>query len=357
MKLAPKDVESSLPSTEFDSGSRLTYLIDQSVAMLKRAIEVGGLDHWIVMFSGGKDSTVALALALRAAEETGKVKRIDVILGDTKVEIPLLKDHATSFLAGLPALEERSRTTLKTHVTTPSDDRSFWVYIIGRGYPPPHRSFRWCTTKLKIEPAEKIIRREMTHGRTAILTGVRFGESDARDRRLNLSCSRGGECGHGMWVQSSPRLGAVYLGPIIAWKECDIWDFLNYVAPSWGYSTESLNEIYKGPQTRFGCWTCTVVKQDRAMAKLTQREEYSTYAELRDLRDWLQVFGKEKENRVLRENGVVGRLTLAARAEILKRVLEAQERSGHNLIEASEVALIREIWADPARGDSYLTAR
>ena len=35
-------------------------------------------------------------------------------------------------------------------------EESFWVNIIGRGYPPPNRTFRWCTQRMKIDPVSDL---------------------------------------------------------------------------------------------------------------------------------------------------------------------------------------------------------
>jgi hypothetical protein len=44
------------------------------------------------------------------------------------------------------------------HKLTPEIEDSFWVNLIGKGYPAPRLKFRWCTERLKIKPSNKFIR-------------------------------------------------------------------------------------------------------------------------------------------------------------------------------------------------------
>jgi DNA sulfur modification protein DndC len=348
MKIPSAELLKGLVSSEDHVGSRLNLRVAESGNGLITACKESGLDHWIVMYSGGKDSTAALLIALEAAKVCD-VKEFHIVFGDTNVEIPTLAEHAERFLASLPS----QKFPLFKHTVSPADDETFWVLTVGKGYPPPHQRFRWCTSKLKIKPAEVIIKSVAAPNKTAIITGVRFGESDVRDHRLKLSCSRGGECGQGLWFERAPRIGAVYLGPIVAWRECDVWDYLEFVAPTLGYDTSKLKPLYLGPKTRFGCWTCTVVKQDKTMQKIVNAQPESGLQHLLELRNWLQEFGKQKDNRVLRGNGVAGRLSLSARKQIFDRVKEAESASGRTIMSSKEIEKINLAWKDSRYGDSY----
>lgn len=324
--------------------------LEESLRGLIYAAKVRELRHWIIMFSGGKDSTTALILALEAAKRCGLVERIDIVYGDTGTEIPTLREHALEFLSQL----DSEQLPIHVHVVNPQHQESFWVLVIGKGYPPPRQHFRWCTSKLKIKPAEKVLGNIPRNAKTAIITGVRFGESDVRDGRLKLSCSRGGECGQGMWYERTDRLNAYYLGPILAWRECSVWDFLDFVAPDWGYKTSALRPMYLGSNTRFGCWTCTVVNHDRTMKKIVETDEGKKYRPLYDFRNWLSEYTKQEKTRVKRANGISGRLTLASRRKILKELKNAEKALGSPLLTKEDIAAIRALWKDPKYGDAYL---
>jgi len=311
-----------------------------------------GLDHWILTFSGGKDSTTTVVLALETAlREELPVDRIDVVYSDTLVEIPVIQYFALGFLKFLAGLDRLRSLPLHFHVVRPELGKRFWVCVLGKGYPPPHQRFRWCTKRLKIEPVEAHLRNVIHPNRTLILTGVRFGESSERDRRLYESCRRGGECGQGAWFQYSRRLQVAYLAPIAFWKACDVWDFLNLYAPKWGYPTHFLeSEVYNGRETRFGCWMCTVVKQDKVMQRITALPQWAHLRPLLEFRERVLRLTSSEESRYVRPDGKRGRLSLETRKQLLKELLQLQGKIGIQLIDEEEIELIRELWSDPAYG-------
>jgi DNA sulfur modification protein DndC len=332
-----------LVSLQVDSERRLEGMIQTSQrgieAMLNR-----GYRRWYVMYSGGKDSTAALVLTLEALKDTDA--SVEVLYCDTQLEIPTLYQFAQEFLGFL------ATQGVKTTVLTPAPEESFWVQVIGKGYPMPHNGFRWCTARLKVRPVErymKTLARQESQG--LVVTGVRFGESDARDLRLNLSCSRGGECGQGVWFEESERLGLGYFSPILIWRECDVWDFLSFVAPDWGYPTAGLNTVYQGRETRFGCWTCSVVSQDRTMQKIVAVQP--EWRPLLEFRNWLVAFTRDPANRVYKRDGSPGRLTMVARKTVLMRLRELEEQLGLHLLSASEYNLITELWDSGQYPDHY----
>jgi len=337
------------PDLPEDISSRLERSIQHAYASFDQLID-RGIDHWMLMYSGGKDSTTTLLLALEyALEHPKRVRQIEVVFSDTQVEIPTLHLYASDFLRQL----ESHPAHPIIHTVKPPVEKTFWTLMIGRGYPAPHQKFRWCTDKLKIQPAEVIIKNLPAEGNLAIITGVRFGESDVRDKRMNLSCSRGGECGQGMWFNHSARLNALYAAPIASWRECDVWDYVNYVGPSLGYPTAELQDIYQGHNTRFGCWTCTVVKQDKTMRKITERPEGKQYSPMFEFRNWLLEYSMDHKNRMLRPNGIPGRLSLEARDKIYKRLLQVEKDTGIQILSNEEAIEINKCWDNPRYKDPY----
>jgi DNA sulfur modification protein DndC len=324
-------------------------LARQSKEALIKVVE-DGYDHWILTFSGGKDSTSTAIIALEAALEfNNSVRRIDFIYADTTVEIPSIHQYALSFLNSLEKNPRLKPLNLNCHVVLPPIEERFWVKIIGNGYPPPHQKFRWCTRRLKIEPAEKHLKDFIEPNKSVIITGVRFGESQDRDRRLNQACSRGGECGQGLWYQYSNRLKAAYLAPIVDWSNCDVWDFLSFIAPTIGYPTQELFEIYNGHDTRFGCWTCTVVKQDKAMERTVSQEKWSHLQPLAEFRNYMWSYTRNSHTRLLRDNGQPGKLRLRTRKVLLSRLLKIQAETRIHIISKNELAKIKRLWEKEAR--------
>jgi len=223
-------------------------------------------------------------------------------------------------------------------------EERFWVKTLGYGYPPPHQMFRWCTRRLKIEPVEQRLKKYFKKDRTAIMTGVRYGESRSRDERLNSSCSRGGECGQGVWFQHSEKLGVGYLAPIINWKSCEVWDFLAGFAPSLGYPVKDIEQIYNGHETRFGCWMCTVVKQDKAMERTIAQDKWSHLQPMADYRNYLWDITRNPNVRLLRKDGSVGKVRKNTRRHLLNELLKVQIKVGFELISPAEIKVIEKIW-------------
>ncbi len=331
-----------------DDGNRLQLRMDESVRVLASVVE-RGFDHWILTFSGGKDSTTTVILALETLLQEGlPVNRVDIVYSDTLIEIPVIQRYAVEFLKFLADFERLQPLPLYFHVVRPALEDRFWVCLLGKGYPPPHQRFRWCTKRLKIKPVEDALKAYTQPNRTVILTGVRFGESLDRDRRLSYSCRRGGECGQGAWFQYSARLQAAYMAPIAYWRECDVWDFINYIAPGWGYPTHVLErEVYNGRETRFGCWMCTVVRQDKAMEKITSRPEWAHLRPLLEFRKRVLHQVSLYNARYPRPNGKPGRLSLETRKQILSELLQLQEDLDMVLIDQEEIECIKALWSDP----------
>jgi DNA sulfur modification protein DndC len=320
------------PPPSLDLGEALTGAERSLEAALAQ-----GAETFVLTYSGGKDSTATVVLTLEWWKRRGKPVEVHVVYADTGLEIPTLHAQALGFLEAVKSLHPE----VGIHIAKPRPEESFWVQLIGKGYPPPHNRFRWCTKRLKIAPMDRLV--QSLPGKKAILTGVRFGESDARDSRLLLSCSRGGECGQGVMFEEAKRLNALYVAPIAFWRECFVWDYLNFEAPLFGYPTKALEEIYGGRDTRFGCWTCTVVRRDKAMARALE----NGHAHLRPLyefREWLWSWTRDPKTRVKRKDGNPGRLTLEARREVYRRLKEVEERVGVKLMTPEEEALIRGFW-------------
>src|SRR5262249_14211412 len=125
-----------------------------------REIYLSDSRPWVVGFSGGKDSTCALQLVWSALAELPPEQRqkpIYVISSDTLVETPVIVRYIDVTLERIHAAAQAQRLPIKTEKVTPNIERSFWVNLIGRGYPAPSRHFRWCTERLKIEPADAFI--------------------------------------------------------------------------------------------------------------------------------------------------------------------------------------------------------
>lgn len=189
-------------NTLFDA-ERMTYqeTIDTSIASLNAYATK--YPHWLLAYSGGKDSSATVSF-VQWAINNGHVPRpqtLNVIYCDTGMELPPL--HATA----MKLLDQLKADGWNVKIAAPELDRRFWVYMLGRGVPPPKQGMRWCTARLKAEPMAAAVKEleSALGGKVLSITGVRQGESAARDNRIAISCSKnGGECGQG-WFQKASR--------------------------------------------------------------------------------------------------------------------------------------------------------
>src|SRR6202521_2134339 len=126
-----------------------------------RELYLGDAVPWVVGYSGGKDSSAILQMvwnAVRALPPEKRQKPIHVITTDTLVEQPLVAAWVDRSQARMREAATAQSLPITTHKLTPETEDSFWVNLIGKGYPAPRQKFRWCTERLKIKPSNKFIR-------------------------------------------------------------------------------------------------------------------------------------------------------------------------------------------------------
>ena len=143
---------------------------------------------WIIGFSGGKDSTMLLQVVWRALMKIPAELRnrdIYVVCNDTLVENPRIVAFINRTLTGLQKAATEQGMPISVHRTTPRLEDTFWVNLLGRGYPAPTNSFRWCTERLKINPTTRFIQEKISEsGEAIILLGTRSDESQSRARSM-----------------------------------------------------------------------------------------------------------------------------------------------------------------------------
>lgn len=337
---------------------------------------------WVIGYSGGKDSTCALQLiwsAVRALPEDERNKPIFVLSSDTLVETPVIVNYIDDTLAAINAAAADQNMPIIAQKVVPEISDSFWVNLIGRGYPAPSKRFRWCTERLKIDPANAFIKNRVAeHGEVVMVLGVRSAESATRAQVMSLHKIDGTALS-----RHSTLPGAFVFTPIEAFGVDDVWAFLLQNSSPWGSDNRNLLAMYRNAQagecplvvdtqtescgnSRFGCWVCTVVTKDKAMeAMIDNGEEW--LEPLLDLRDELAETQNPDRKREFRdfkrrngsvtfvgdsEKSIPGPYLFAYRKELLRKVLEAQEQVNAKappgektvLIQVEELREIRRIW-------------
>ncbi len=326
---------------------------------------------WLVGFSGGKDSTLVAALvfdAILSLPPGQRTKPVTVLCTDTRVEIPAIAEGVESTLERMRRCSEREGLNIEAHLLKPPPEQSFWVNIIGRGYPPPNRSFRWCTQRLKIDPVTSFVQKRLGggHWSEAILhLGARRAESSTRAQTMAGREKRNG-------LNRHPDLPRVWVSnPIEFLTTEQVWAYLLQKPNPWGGDNRPLYKLYASAangecpiqidtstpscgHSRFGCWTCTVVDRDKAseglLAAGDERMEH-----LIEFRETLRLYqdpanGKRDPKRKNGTDGP-GPLTIEARRELLAILLRLQEQVGFPLISDDELFLIQQFWRSARRPD------
>jgi DNA sulfur modification protein DndC len=160
---------------------------------------LGDQRPWIVGFSGGKDSTALLQLVFQALTELPRerlTKSVHVVSNDTRVEIPQVSAMVVESLAKIDTAAQELALPIKVAQTRPDIEDTFFVNLIGRGYPSPNSHFRWCTERMKIDPTSRYIKEVVDkHGEVIILLGARKAESGTRLKRSKAVQSKAQLCG------------------------------------------------------------------------------------------------------------------------------------------------------------------
>lgn len=325
---------------------------------------------WVVGYSGGKDSSAVLQLiwlTLESLDPHERSKPVYVISTDTLVENPIVASWVNNSLAKMADAAKHAGLPITSHRLTPEIGNSFWVNLIGRGYPAPRPRFRWCTERLKINPSNKFIGDVVrANGEAIVVLGTRKAESAARAHVMNRLEAKQ------VRAKLSPNTtlpNAYVYSPIADWSNDDVWTFLMQRRNPWGHNNKDLLTLYQGASadgecplvidsttpscgdSRFGCWVCTLVDQDRSMQAMIQndvdKEWMQPLLELRNaldlpddrhLRDFRRMGGQVQlfNNELIR-----GPYTQASREEWLRRLLTAQEHvRRHGPKEVGEIELI-----------------
>ena len=330
---------------------------------------------WIVTFSGGKDSTLVAHLvfeSLLALPPSLRKRQVYFVSNDTLVESPLVVEHMRAMLGKILRAAQICKLPVGGEITTPKIGETFWVLLIGKGYPSPNRSMRWCTDRLKIQPTSQfILDKAAENGAAVIVLGVRKDESATRKASIN---SHRNLEGSNLTPHGSLANAFVYR-PIVDLSTDDVWEFLAANNPPWGGTHNGLIKLYREAaggecpivlsqeeapgcgtnSSRFGCWTCTVVHKDKSLQGFIDVGK-TEFQPLLEFRDWLVEIRNQPEYRqVERRNGTVtiksgkhipGPFTVPARQMILERLLAVQAAYGKQLISQEEIDLIKRIWAE-----------
>jgi len=375
--------------------------IEDSINTIKNEIKELYLSDslpWIIGYSGGKDSTACVQLVWDAIaeldEEQRLKKKIHVISTDTLVENPAVAMWVEVSLKKMELAAREQKMPIYPKRLVPELQDRFWVNLIGKGYPAPRPMFRWCTSRLKINPSNNFITTIAAENGEAILVlGTRKAESSARKKVME---NHEGSTRDLLSRNGDPKLDRVWIyPPIVDWSNDDVWEYLVTYKNPWGFANKQLLDMYRGAtadnecplvvdsstpscgDSRFGCFVCTLVEKDKSMQAMIQNNADKKWmAPLSEFRNKYLDF-KNNENPGQNDfakrdfRRMDGRLTLmddkdtggkklvhgpylqSYREEMLHALLAAQEKvrssgasgtENYQLITEEELEEIRRIW-------------
>ena len=384
----------------------VSELVAEIEKLSKEIKELYCLDDipWVLGYSGGKDSTSVVQLIWYAIAELPpekRTKKIYVITTDTLVENPIVSTWVRQSLKQMKSAAIEQKLPIEPYMLYPEVKDTFWVNLMGKGYPAPRHGFRWCTERLKILPSNRFVRDMVRiNGEVILILGTRKAESIKRavsmekheigrmsDRLNNNSSSI-----KSLLYQSPSLPNSLIYSPIEDWRTDEVWIYLNQWANPWENSNKDLFTMYRGAtadnecplvvdtstpscgSSRFGCWVCTMVSQDKSMEAMIQNDEEKEWMQPlldirneldikndRDKRDFRRIYGRvELFERNMGDDTtsvepIPGPYTKFWREHWLRRVLEAQthirktaplEMRDITLITPEELSEIRRIWLE-----------
>ena len=174
------------------------------------------LDQTIVMFSGGKDSLVAMDIATQAG-----VKQAVYI--DSDIEYTISRRYVR---------EMRKRYNIE--FVQPEND--FFEFC--KRLSPPSKRLKWCCKVIKLSFMMKYA---MEHNKLYHITGLRAAESSRRASYTDIVTDP--------FLFSNPRYRFHQVNPVLSWTDQEIWDYIQeHDLPP--------NPLYSMGSERVGCWCC-----------------------------------------------------------------------------------------------------
>lgn len=312
-----------------------------------REVYAGDLRPWILGYSGGKDSTCMVQLvwdALAQLPPDKLFKKIFVISSDTLVESPAVVSQITRTLEMMEQAAKKTHLPVSTNLVRPKTEDTFWVCLLGKGFPAPTNMFRWCTERLKIRNADRFIQEKASeHGEAVVVLGTRKDESTSRQQLMNMYEIEGSRLSrHSKFAQTY-----VYT-PLRDFTEKDVWKYLLARPSPWGSNNRDLAAMYRDASasecplvvdtstpscgnSRFGCWTCTVVDKDDSLSHTIDsgQEWMLPMLELREELKETQGPARRREVRLLkRRNGQMKLIDEARKESFDRKIREANAAAG-----------------------------
>ncbi|HDK27922.1 MAG TPA: DNA phosphorothioation system sulfurtransferase DndC [Candidatus Atribacteria bacterium] len=315
---------------------------------------------WVVKYSGGKDSSATLQLILeflnkKKNDSSYLTKQIYIIMNDVLVDNPLMRKRVDKCIEMYKDFIKKYDLPVDIKILKPDIKETFWVKIIGYGYPPPTSKFRWCTDVLKIKPTHKFM--EDLGEKALVITGERYSEGSTK-RKLSMQ-----KRAFNKYLAKAALGSITTFSPISQWSTNMVWWYLLNPGNRWQNDNEKLYELYKNASgedcpedlpslenipcgnSRFGCWTCTVVSDDKSALSLINKGK-KELACLYNFRRRLKEYRQLQYRKNIRRNGEEGPgpIHKEFRRQLLEELLKLQKKTKFQVILPEEIAEIERIW-------------
>lgn len=260
----------------------------------------------IIAYSGGKDSTAMLLMALNAAKavrlEGISFPPILITHGDTGIENPTVVSLVRKELSKAWTFGRKHGFEVQAEIASPMLNDTWAVSILGGRKLPTFASAssRDCTVMFKIAPMERlrnrILRSELAQkrgGPPVTMIGTRFEESDGRAARM----SERGETAYTPWEKD----GSWFMSPIANWSSDDVWEYIGRFknGESHGFTTgQAVWDMYadagatgtcaivadmateglkktRACGARFGCALCAAVGRDKSLENMMLQPQFN----------------------------------------------------------------------------------
>lgn len=203
---------------------RLQMLTEEAFHFIRATAAKFSEEQIVLSFSGGKDSTVAADLAVRALANPSLVH----IFGDTTLEFPMTHAYVKRFRAAHP------QAIFKVAKNWEQD-----FYDVCSDIGPPARMMRWCCTMFKTGPIARAMTSLFKNGRVLTFYGIRKFESVSRSKYHRVEDD----------ASSVKIQRQTVASPVFLWHDADIWLYL--------FSEHlDFNDAYRLGYDRVGCWLC-----------------------------------------------------------------------------------------------------
>lgn len=202
---------------------------------------------WVIAFSSGKDSTLVLHLViimlLKFKALGKKVKKVYILSSDTGVELPIVELYHFSKIKQIEKFINEEDLNVEVKIVEPKVEESFWVCLLGKGYPSPNATtFRWCTDRIKINPTMNYLEQVLAKNESIIMVlSVRNDESKAREESINKRDLNERE----LSIHESLPNTYTY-SPIKNVSTNELWTFLSENNAPWGTHHDMMSLYEKG---------------------------------------------------------------------------------------------------------------